>query len=139
MKKTAIIDSGFLYATLDKGDIHHRSVVQVLETFDGKILLPVPVLVETGYLIQARLGHATMRLFVQKLQEGPLQLVSIQKRDFRRIHELLTQYADLELDLVDASVTALAERLDIRKILTVDQRDFRTIRPNHCPYFEILP
>jgi uncharacterized protein len=139
MKKTAIIDSGFLYATLDKGDIHHSRVIQVLKTFGEKILLPVPVLVETGYLIQARLGHPTMRLFVQQIQRGPLRLVSVQKSDFSRIHELLTQYADLELDLVDASVTALAERLNIRRILTVDQRDFRTIRPNHCSYFEILP
>jgi hypothetical protein len=35
-------------------------------------------------------------------------LVSDQKTDLPRIHELLTQYADLELDFVDASVTALS-------------------------------
>jgi len=139
MKKTAIIDSGFLYATLDRGDIHHTRVIQVLETLSDKILLPIPVMVETGYLIHARLGHATMRLFVQQLKGSPLELVSILKTDFPRIHELLTQYADMELDLVDASIAALAERLNIQRILTVDQRDFRAIRPKHCSYFDILP
>jgi uncharacterized protein len=96
-------------------------------------------MVETGYLIHARLGHATMRLFVQQLEGNPIELVSIQKTDLPRIYELLEQYADLELDLVDASVAALAERLNIQRILTVDQRDFRTIRPKHCSYFDILP
>jgi hypothetical protein len=40
---------------------------------------------------------------------------------------------------VDASITAVAERLDITRILTLDQRDFRIIRPRHCDYFELLP
>ncbi len=96
-------------------------------------------MVETSYLIHARLGHSTMRLFVQQLKGSPLELVSMLKTDFLRIHELLTQYADMELDLVDASIAALAERLTIQRILTVDQRDFRAIRPKHCSYFDILP
>lgn len=40
MKKTVIIDSGFLYATLDKGDVHHTRVVQVLETLTDFDILP---------------------------------------------------------------------------------------------------
>ena len=52
----------------------------------------------------------------------------------------MDQYADMQLDFVDATVTAIAERLeDIRRILTVDQRDFRAIRPVHCTHFEVLP
>ena len=44
-----------------------------------------------------------------------------------------------KLDFVDATIVTLAERLDIQKILTVDVRDFRTIRPKHCAYFDIVP
>jgi predicted nucleic acid-binding protein len=44
-----------------------------------------------------------------------------------------------KLDFVDATIVTLAERLDIQKILTVDVRDFRTIRPKHCVYFDIVP
>ena len=61
------------------------------------------------------------------------------RRPLVRVHELLQQYASIELDFVDASITALAERLNIRQILTVDARDFHIIRPRHCDYFDILP
>jgi hypothetical protein len=44
----------------------------------------------------------------------------------------------MRLDFVDASIVALAERLSIQRILTIDKKDFRIIRPKHCAYFEIL-
>ena len=42
-----------------------------------------------------------------------LRVEGITHTDLRRIDELLTQYADSRLDLVDSSVVAVAERLDI--------------------------
>jgi uncharacterized protein len=51
----------------------------------------------------------------------------------------LTKYADSRIDFVDASVMAVAERLSITTILTLDQRDFRLFRPPHCQSFELLP
>ena len=135
MRNTVLLDTGFV----DKGDVNAPRVRRVLTDLTDDILLPVTILVETSYLIQARLGHAAMRLFVRQLQGSSLQLTSLMTADFARIDEILTQYADLELDFVDASVVAIAERLRIQRILTVDQRDFRAIRPKHCPYFDILP
>ena len=139
MRTKAILGTGFLYATVDRGDVNAARVRRVLAELTDDILLPVTILVETSYLIQARLGHAAMRQFVRQLQGSSLQLVSLTAADFARIDELLTQYADLELDFVDASVVTIAERLRIQRILTVDQRDFRAIRPKHCAYFDILP
>ena len=76
---------------------------------------------------------------MEKLSTTSLQFETLTQADVSRIHELLTTYADLELDFVDASVVSIAERLDIQQMMTVDQRDFRVIRPRHCEYFEILP
>ncbi len=57
-----LIDSGFLYATVDRSDKHHKRVVKLLPTLSDQIMiLPVPVLVETAYLLQGRLGHKEMR------------------------------------------------------------------------------
>jgi uncharacterized protein len=136
---TALIDTGFLYATIDKADKHHRRVVNFLSDFRDDLILPITVLVELTYLLQARLGHAVMRSFIGELEQSPIRFEPIKKSDLPRIHQLLNQYADMELDFTDASVVAIAERLNILKILTVDQRDFRVIRPLHCDYFEILP
>jgi predicted nucleic acid-binding protein len=56
-----------------------------------------------------------------------------------RSAELLKQYADAKLDFIDALIAAMAERLNIRRLLTLDRRDFQLIRPRHCAGFELLP
>ena len=136
---TALIDTGFLYATLDKGDQNHRRATNTLtNSTDDLLLLPTIVLVELTYLLQARLGHAAMRLFIRRLEHSPLQFEVLTKGDVPRIYELLNLYADMHLDFVDAAIVTLAERLNIRRILTVDG-DFRVVRPKHCDYFDVLP
>ena len=135
---SALIDTGFLYAVLDKGDKNHQRVTSALSALRDDLVLPTVALVELAYLLQARLGHTTIRRFIQELDGGPFLLESITRSDTKRIYELLDQYSDIELDFVDAAIVTLAERLDIQRILTVDS-DFRIIRPNHCDYFEVLP
>jgi predicted nucleic acid-binding protein len=49
------------------------------------------------------------------------------------------QYSDNQLDFTDAAIVAIAERLDITRVYTLDRRDFSIIRPSHCNYFELLP
>lgn len=136
---TALIDSGFLYATMDQNDKNHKRVTDLLPNLDEHLILPSIVLVEVTYLLQARLGHTQMRQLIKILKDGPLYFESIYKSDLPRIFEILDKYADAKLDFVDASIVTIAERLNIQRILTVDQRDFSLIRPAHCDYFEILP
>jgi predicted nucleic acid-binding protein len=65
--------------------------------------------------------------------ETPLQ------EDYLRSAEILRQYADANLDFVDALIVAMAEHLNINRLLTLDRRDFQLIRPKHCISFELLP
>jgi uncharacterized protein len=136
---TALIDSGFLYAILDHRDKNHQRCTESLAALTDDLLLPTIVLVEVAYLLHARLGHQAMNAFIQRLDKDPIPLTAVIQDDFTRIHEILDQYADVELDFVDAAIVTLAERLDIERMLTVDQRDFRIIRPKHRAYFELLP
>jgi hypothetical protein len=48
--------------------------------------------------------------------------------------ELLTTYASLRLQVVDACVVALAERL----VAALDHRDFQVVAPRHLPKGERL-
>jgi predicted nucleic acid-binding protein len=48
--------------------------------------------------------------------------------DINRCRELIAIYRDLDLGLVDSAVIATAERLDVRRVLTVDEPDFRAVR-----------
>jgi predicted nucleic acid-binding protein len=42
-------------------------------------------------------------------------------------------YASLRLQVVDACIVALAERLDLREVAALDRRDFQVVAPRHLP------
>ncbi len=73
------------------------------------------------------------------LVASDIELVALVATDMPRVVEILAQYADARLDFADATLTVIAERLDIARILTYDRRDFSIVRPRHCDFFELLP
>jgi len=135
----ALLDTGFLYALFDAADRHHQEVISALDSLSMNLLLPDIVLVELAYLLQVRLGHREMRLCLERIQDGPLELVQLLPTDIDRGIALLHTYADIKLDFVDASIVAMAERLQICHILTTDRKDFQIIRPKHCQFFTLHP
>ena len=80
-----------------------------------------------------------MRRFLINLAASDTQLESLTAIDLERVIQILEQYADSQLDFVDAAIVAISERLGITRILTLDRRDFSLVRPRHCDYFELLP
>jgi predicted nucleic acid-binding protein len=66
-------------------------------------------------------------------------IIALTEEDLDRTAQILDDYSDSNLDFVDATVMAIAERYKIAQVLTLDQRDFRLFRPRHCESFEILP
>jgi predicted nucleic acid-binding protein len=113
--------------------------VDTAAVIDDLLILPITVLPETCYLIESRLGHAAMRRFVDAAVTGDFQVESVNRDDLSRVIEVLEQYADARVDFVDATIVALAERLKVTRILTLDRRHFDLFRPQHCTAFEILP
>ena len=65
--------------------------------------------------------------------------VDLSPSDVARVAELVAQYDDLPLGTTDASVIALAERLGVDEIATLDQRHFRVVRPRHVDALTLLP
>jgi hypothetical protein len=53
--------------------------------------------------------------------------------------ELVESYLDLPLGIVDAAVVAIAERLALKEIATLDHRHFSVVRPRHVRAFSLLP
>jgi hypothetical protein len=47
--------------------------------------------------------------------------------------------ADFLRDVADACVIALAERLGVTRVATLDTRHFSVVRPRHVPAFTLLP
>lgn len=80
-----------------------------------------------------------MRRFVSSVTTNAIQIEPTTSEDLVRIYQLLTRYADSQLDFADAAIVSIAERLNVNRIFTFDRRDFSIIRPLHCDYFELLP
>jgi uncharacterized protein len=136
---TAILDTSFLFALTDKSDRNHQRVLAVAQSVNEALVLPIVVLPEICYLVASRLGHQAMRHLVSSLITEAIRVEPVTVDDLVRVHEILEQYADSQLDFTDAAIVTIAERLTITRIYTLDRRDFSIIRPCHCDYFELVP
>jgi predicted nucleic acid-binding protein len=138
---TILLDIGPLLAALDADDDYHEICVDLLDGLTGHLAVPAPVLVEVCYFLQAdkRGGPSAEALFLESLAAGELDLIPTVSSDLTRMAELVRTYADLPLGAVDASVVAVAERLDVTKIATLDRRHFGVVRPRHTDGFVIVP
>jgi uncharacterized protein len=136
---TAILDTSFLFALTDRSDRNHQQVLAVAQNANESLVLPVVVLPEICYLIASRLGHSAMRRFVASMTPDVVKIEPATIEDLIRVHQILEKYADNQLDFTDAAIVAIAERLAIKRVYTLDRRDFSIIRPKHCNYFELFP
>lgn len=81
-----------------------------------------------------RRGHQGLAAgFCAAIAADELRVIEATPHDYRRKAELLTTYASLRLQVVDACVIALAERLDVREVGALDRRDFLVVAPRHLP------
>ena len=134
-----VADSGAIFALYDRKDRYHTAVRRVLDQERSLVVIPSAVLGELDYLLREHLGIRAEIDFIESLMSGSFTLENLIPADVVRCHELITTYKDLDLGLADAAVIATAERLNIERILTVDERDFRTVRPKRGRPFVLLP
>ena len=134
-----LLDSGYLYALVNGKDAWHSAVNGVELNQQEQIFLLIPAITEVTFLLQRDLGKNAVWEFVETRTQTDLLLTSPKPIDFKRSAEILRKYDDANIDFVDALIVAMAERLNIIKILTVDRRHFQIFRPRHCEAFEILP
>ena len=134
-----IVDSGPLYASAATRDKNHDRCVQLLRTATRPLIVPELVVTEVAYMLGEHIGVDAEVAFGRSIAAGELLVEPVAEAEWERIVALIGAYADLPLAMVDASVVALAERLDQRQIATLDRRHFTVVRPAHVPTFEVLP
>ena len=134
-----LCDTGVLLAAGNVKDHAHQACVRLLRQAEGPLLVPSPVLGEIGYLLQSRVGPQAEATFLRSFGGDGFHVTELQDRDLRRMAELVETYVDLPLGIVDAAVIAIAERLRLTEIATLDHRHFMVVRPGHTPAFTLLP
>ena len=134
-----IVDTGPLLAALDAADRDHARCATLLIGADEDLVVPTLVLAELDYWCQRRLGGEAWLVFLGDVLTGAYRIESPTLADLARCRDLQDRYRDLGLGVVDASIIALAERLEEPKVATLDQRHFRAVRPSHVSTLDLLP
>jgi predicted nucleic acid-binding protein len=134
-----VVDAGPLVAAASTRDRNHERCVALLSEAPGPLLVPSLVVTEVACFLADRIGQHAERAFARSLRDGELLIEPVEPIDVPRIDDLLDQYADLRLGIVDASVIASCERLGATTLATLDRRRFSIIRPRHCDALTLVP
>ncbi len=123
-----LIDAGPIIALFNKNDKYHKKIKKFLEKYDGKLTSTWPVVTEVSHMLDFNVQ--TQIDFLTWIQLGGVNIETIKNEDIGRIIELSMKYSDLPMDLADASLVVLSEKLKIKKIMTIDSDYYlyRTIK-----------
>lgn len=134
-----IVDTGFWLALANVQDQFHDKARRRAECINEKLITTWPVITETCHMLLHFLGNKSLLAFGKSLSEGACELFDLNAGHFEGLHSLMKKYADLPMDLADASLVVLAEHLGHGRILTTDNRDFKTYKfKNHKPFQNLL-
>lgn len=134
-----IVDTSGLLALIDPVQHDHERVVAVVERERGPFLLSTFVLAELDYLLSTRVGVDAELAFLRRVGAGDYAVESFDDEEITAAAALIDRYRGQQIGLADASLVILAARADTNRILTLDERHFRVIRPIRGGSFTILP
>lgn len=136
---TLLIDAGPLVALADPDEPRRDQILEILTSEPEALVIPAQTTAEVDYLLGQRFGHAARRAFLGDLAAGRFAVASLEHDDYAAVVRLETRYADLNLGLADCALVVLAARYDSDRILSFDERHFRSVSTLGGAPFVVLP
>lgn len=137
-----IADTGFWLALANEDDQHHAQAKQAMAMVLGRkerLISTCAVMAETCHLLLRDLGTQAQQQFIESYRAKGFDVFELQPTHADRLAELMEKYANLPMDLADASLVILAEQLGHGRILSTDKRDFEAYRwKNRHPFENLL-
>jgi len=133
----ALLDTGALVAFLHRDDRDHMPCVEAIRGYRGLLLTTEAVLTESIYLLGRTVGG--QQACLDFILQGGAVLVPASRSSLARCRELMAEYADLPADFADATLVAVAEEMDTRRVFTLDRRGFSAYRVRDGRGFEVYP
>jgi predicted nucleic acid-binding protein len=134
-----VVDTSVIVAFMNSADEHHVVVAGWLDDVEDDLVTTPLIVAEIDHLVGARGGPTALKALRVDLAAGAY-LVEWWPSAIASAVEVAERYADSGLGLADASLVALAERLDTINIATLDERHFRAVRPlTGGKAFRLLP
>jgi len=122
--RRVLLDAGPLVAWLDRDDAHHATVQRWMAAYRGELITTWPVITEACHMIPASAAPTLLHW----IERGGATLAGIPVSSLRAIATRMDKYADLPMDLADATLLWVAEREGVMDVLTLDRRDFGIYR-----------
>lgn len=136
---TAVVDSGVLVAAADRRDRLHAAAAAVLRSLRGELMIPEPVTAEADYLIGRRAGREARLRFIEDLGRGLIEVACLSPSELAEVAAVDRRYPALDLGLADAAIVVIAHRYGTRRLVTFDERCFRSVVPLQGGSFTLLP
>jgi hypothetical protein len=134
-----IADTGYFVAIADRNDPFHAAAKAASSKLRESLVTTWPVATETSHILLKRLGATQLVRFLETYAAKLFHIFDLNAGHVPRMQTLMRDYADLPMDLADASLVILAEHLNDGRILSTDLRDFRTYRwKNRRPFENLL-
>ncbi len=134
-----ILDTGPLYAALDRRDADHQACRRLIEQANEPLVVPAPVVAEVDYWIRKWLHAGVLVALLDDIADGAYLVEDLWPQDYRRVRDICDRYADADIGFVDAAVLAVVERMNEPKLATLDHRHFGLLRPRHVEALTLLP
>lgn len=134
-----LVDTGAWLALADRGDAYHIRCREFFRHNREQLMTTYPVLVECVHLMFSRIGIAKTLLWMETMGTQGVGVFVMGADHLPRLTALMRQYADLPMDLADASLVLLAEENGEGRIVSTDERDFHAYRwKNQHPFRNLL-
>jgi len=133
-----LADAGPLVALIDADEADHRVCRAVLGQLELPLLTTWPAFTEAMYLLSRAGGAAGREALWRLVLTDRLRVLDLSRSAVERSAELMATYADLPMDLADATLVALAEESGTRRVFTLDS-DFQVYRLHGRQRFDVVP
>jgi predicted nucleic acid-binding protein len=133
-----LTDAGPLIAIIDADEPDHDRCLQALNEATLPLVTTWPAFTEAMYLLARAGGNHARRALWRLVQTDRLVIADLSASTVERSSRLMDKYADLPMDLADATLVALAEEEGYRTVFTLDS-DFSVYRIRGRLPFRTIP
>lgn len=135
-----IADTSGLLAYFNKTEPTHEAVRRIVEAENEMLVVSPFVAAELDYLVATRIGVDAEIAILKELASGAWDVVCLTNEDLNSAAAIVERYSDQNIGLADASLVVLASKYRTRKLLTLDHRHFKVVRPlTDSGQFTLLP
>jgi len=116
--KNTLIDAGPLIALFNKNDKYHEKIKEFIRNYKGLLTTSWPVITEVCHMLDFNINAQID--FLKWIKLGGLKVEGIETKEIDKIIKLSDKYSDIPMDLADATLIIISERLGLKEIITID-------------------